>query len=122
MRTRVRRRPRCRPGRAWRCAPLPAPSTPSLAAGWSGLISCEPMTRSNYGALDRLLHRLALGSDAVADLSFDLENALHPTKGDEDGAQQRPVFVTGLARAGTTLLMRLLYATGAFCSLTYRDM
>lgn len=32
------------------------------------------------------------------------------------------VFVAGLARSGSTLLMRLLYESGAFCSLTYRDM
>ncbi len=32
------------------------------------------------------------------------------------------VFVTGLARAGTTILMRELYATGEFGSLTYADM
>ena len=32
------------------------------------------------------------------------------------------VFVAGLARAGTTILMRQLYATGVFRSLTYRDM
>jgi hypothetical protein len=35
---------------------------------------------------------------------------------------QRHVFVTGLARSGTTILMRELHATGAFRSLTYRDM
>ena len=32
------------------------------------------------------------------------------------------MFVSGLARAGTTILMRRLYATGQFCSLTYRNM
>ncbi len=49
--------------------------------------------------------------------------------GDLDGsfakgaaAAQDPVYVTGLARAGTTVLMRALYATGQFASLTYADM
>jgi len=32
------------------------------------------------------------------------------------------VFVTGLARSGTTVLMRALFESGQFCSLTYRDM
>lgn len=32
------------------------------------------------------------------------------------------MFVAGLARAGTTALLRVLHRTGAFCSLTYRDM
>ena len=34
----------------------------------------------------------------------------------------RHVFIAGLARAGTTILMRSLYDTGLFRSLTYRDM
>ena len=34
----------------------------------------------------------------------------------------RHVFVTGLARAGTTILMREIYASGEFGSLTYADM
>jgi hypothetical protein len=32
------------------------------------------------------------------------------------------VFITGLPRAGTTLLLELLYRTGEFCSFTYRHM
>ena len=35
---------------------------------------------------------------------------------------QRHVFVSGLARAGTTVLMRRFHATGLYQSLTYRDM
>jgi hypothetical protein len=35
---------------------------------------------------------------------------------------ERHVFVSGLARAGTTVLMRRFHATGAYRSLTYRDM
>lgn len=35
---------------------------------------------------------------------------------------RRHVFVSGLARAGTTVLMRRFYATGLYRSLTYRDM
>ncbi len=36
--------------------------------------------------------------------------------------EKKPVFIAGLARAGTTILMRALYETGEFRSLTYRDM
>lgn len=35
---------------------------------------------------------------------------------------EKHVFVTGLARAGTTVLMRALHSSGCFRSLTYRDM
>ena len=45
--------------------------------------------------------------------------------GKRDGAEVRQaphVFVSGLARAGTTILMRRIHASGEFRSLTYRDM
>ncbi len=46
-----------------------------------------------------------------------------PEHEDADNVQNRKhVFISGLARAGTTALMRLFYETGEFCSLTYRDM
>lgn len=76
---------------------------------------------SDYGLLSRLLHRLALGVPAIAEASFDAEQAF---LGKEPVAAQggRHVFVAGLARSGTTVLMRSLFETGEFCSLTYRDM
>ncbi|MEO1470455.1 MAG: sulfotransferase [Pseudomonadota bacterium] len=74
-----------------------------------------------YGRLDRLLHRLALGSKAVAEMTFDMEQAR--ARPDADAvAGARHVVVAGLARAGTTVLMRRFHASGAFRSLTYRDM
>lgn len=76
---------------------------------------------SDYGLLSRLLHRLALGVPAIAEASFDAEQAF---LGKDCVAAQggRHVFVAGLARSGTTVLMRSLFQTGEFCSLTYRDM
>ena len=72
-----------------------------------------------YDRLSKLLHRLALNSDVRCELMFDLERSLFR-------ADMRPsddhVFVCGLARAGTTIVMRSLYDTGRFSSLTYRDM
>lgn len=77
--------------------------------------------RSGYGAGDRLLHQFALGSPAVAETAFALDQQL--CRPDTNAAAAgRHVFVSGLARAGTTVLMRRLYASGAFRSLTYRDM
>ncbi|MEM6933845.1 MAG: sulfotransferase [Pseudomonadota bacterium] len=74
-----------------------------------------------YSRLEKALHRLALGSDAVAEISFQIDQQI--AGGDPgrvaDGAH---VFVCGFARAGTTVLMRRLHETGAFRSLTYADM
>lgn len=76
---------------------------------------------SDYGLLSRLLHRLALGVPAIAEASFDAEQAFlgKAAVAAQDG---RHVFVAGLARSGTTVLMRSLFETGEFGSLTYRDM
>lgn len=74
-----------------------------------------------YGPLDKLLHRLALQLGPVAELSFDLDQRL-AASGNAGIAEARHVFVSGLARAGTTVLMRRFHATGAYSSLTYRDM
>ena len=75
----------------------------------------------NYGPTAKLLHHLALERDTVAEASFDLERALYG-RGLTASREGTHVFVSGLARAGTTMLMRMLHGTRAFCSLTYRDM
>ena len=74
-----------------------------------------------YGAFSKILHQLALGNRFIAEASFDIETVLR--RADRTSVvQQKHVFIAGLARAGTTLLMRRLYSSGAFRSLTYRDM
>lgn len=75
---------------------------------------------ANYGRLDRLLHRLALGSDGIAEISFAIDQAI--TRKRPGVTEGRHVFVSGLARAGTTILMRRIHNSGAFRSLTYADM
>lgn len=113
-----------------------APGFADFMMGWAGLIFTlvfatlyylirKPgqgrAAASAYGPTERMLHRLALGSPAMAEILFDMSVA--SAKPDTDRvAQGAHVFVAGLARAGTTILMRRFYASGAFCSLTYRDM
>lgn len=80
----------------------------------------EGTQSSGYSALDRVLHRLALGSKAVAEMTHDIERARFLKSAPQDDG--RHVFVTGLARAGTTILMREIHRTGQFGSLTYADM
>lgn len=75
---------------------------------------------SDYSALDRLLHRLALGWPVLAEMSHDIERARFLGSSPADRGDH--VFVTGLARAGTTILMREIHRTGDFGSLTYADM
>lgn len=76
---------------------------------------------SAYSRADRLLHHVALGFRPLLEVSFDIERALHG-KAAANVPAPAPVFVTGLARAGTTILMRVLHETGCFASLSYRDL
>ena len=74
-----------------------------------------------YSTGSKLLHQLALGAPFIGETFFDLEKALYCSNASAVSGNS-PVFVCGLARAGTTVLMRKLYETGQFRSLTYRDM
>lgn len=75
---------------------------------------------SDYSALDRVLHRLALASPVMGEMVHDMERGMFLKSAPEDSG--RHVFITGLARAGTTILMREIHRTGQFGSLTYADM
>jgi len=76
---------------------------------------------SPYGFFDRLLHSFALGNKAITEASFDIEQVIQKPQ-PALIIEGEHVFVAGLARAGTTLLMRRFYSSGMFRSLTYRDM
>lgn len=74
-----------------------------------------------YSPLDRLLHRLAFRFVGLQVSLADIEDRLfeRETRGIK---AVRPVFVTALPRAGTTMLLNLLVETGEFASHTYQDM
>jgi Sulfotransferase family len=76
---------------------------------------------SNYSLVDRALHYFAFGAPFVQKVLCELENDLFKSEL-EQVASSDEVFVTGLPRAGTTLVLELLYGTGEFVTLTYRDM
>jgi hypothetical protein len=76
---------------------------------------------SNYNLVERGLHYLAFSAPIIQKVLADIENDLF--KRELEAVQSsNEVFVTGLPRAGTTLLLELLYATGEFRTYTYRDM
>ncbi len=82
---------------------------------------CLSLSQKDYGIISQVLHLLALGSNSVAEMSFDLDQNLIGSKRPDIGLKQH-VFVAGLARSGTTILMRHIYSSNSFVSLTYRDM
>ena len=79
------------------------------------------MIKDNYGFALKFLHTLILGNKFIPELLFDIENIITKKK-KESLKDYNQVFITGLARAGTTILLRALHQSGEFASYTYRDM
>jgi hypothetical protein len=74
-----------------------------------------------YGRLDRFLHRLAFRLPLAQRTLAEVEERLYAVRL-RDIRPGPPVFITSLPRAGTTILLRLLWKSGAFASTIYRDM
>ena len=73
---------------------------------------------NNYSWLEQKLHKFALSSQFMREVTFDFENSnLRFSSIPEDH-----IFITGLARAGTTILLNALYKSNVFASLSYSDM
>ena len=73
---------------------------------------------NRYSWLQQKLHLITLSPKFVRVATFDCESALYPsleTMGDH-------VFVSGLARSGTTILLNAIHQSNLFASLTYLDM
>ncbi|OGT66312.1 MAG: hypothetical protein A3I13_01740 [Gammaproteobacteria bacterium RIFCSPLOWO2_02_FULL_47_50] len=62
-----------------------------------------------------------MGNEALLELTFDIEKKLH-LENSKNTVGNRHVFVTGLARSGSTILMQTIFKSDEFSSLTYRDM
>jgi len=73
---------------------------------------------NNYSWIQQKLHQLALSKSFMREVTFDIESSIISTNQFED----KHVFVSGLARSGTTILLNALYLSGEFSSLSYRDM
>ena len=76
---------------------------------------------SDYSGLGRFLHKLAFSGSFVQKVVGDLDDSLFAKSG--GGARAaRPIFVTSLPRAGTTILLTALASLPELASHIYRDM
>ena len=73
---------------------------------------------NKYSWLQQKLHQLALSSQFMREASFDLEKSFSKTFEEYDNH----IFIAGLARSGTTILLNAIHKSHEFSSLTYRDM
>ncbi|MGB3624174.1 MAG: sulfotransferase [Ketobacter sp.] len=76
---------------------------------------------NNYSALDRLVHNIAFSSRGAQIGLSALEDKVYARQLDAINPH-KPVFVTALPRAGTTLLLEMLERSGQFGVHLYRDM
>ncbi|MEX0727695.1 MAG: sulfotransferase [Planctomycetaceae bacterium] len=83
---------------------------------WSGRRS-----DSGFSIVDRLLHRLVFKTYAAQAQFADMEDVIYAGLL-ERRSIDRPVFITALPRAGTTLLLETWAKLPEFAAHTYRDM
>lgn len=78
-------------------------------------------SQASYSPLDRLLHRIAFASPAIQLTAAEVETRL--CAGDHRVVTgRRPIFITSLPRAGTTVLLQSLSTFPTLAAHTYRDM
>ena len=75
----------------------------------------------NYSLLDRTTHRLAFSLPYIQLIAADIEESLYASSY-KDIEVNKPIFVTSLPRAGTTLLLEVLNSFSSTTTHTYRDM
>lgn len=73
---------------------------------------------NHYSYLQKKLHQFSLSSKLMREVTFDVESSAISTNQTDDNH----VFVTGLARSGTTILLNAIYKSNEFASLSYQDM
>jgi len=82
-------------------------------------LAAPPKTTESYSAMERALHMIAFASRPLQVSISRLEDRIG---GARIAKTDAPLFIAGLPRAGTTLLLELFEHTGEFASHTYRAM
>jgi len=75
---------------------------------------------NKYSKFEQFFHRLALSNNFMKEMSFEIEKNVFLNRCNSKIRQT--VFVTGLARAGTTILLRAIHESDKFASFSYKDM
>lgn len=76
---------------------------------------------NRYTLTERLLHKLAFATPGLQIGYAEIEDRLYGIDAEPIGSES-PVFITGLPRAGTTLLLNICAGLDEFAAHTYRDM
>lgn len=96
-----------------------------IVAGYVIWIRLRPPSKMafqvNYSVLDRILHRLAFSTPSIQLTAADIEKSVFGSVY-ETVVAEKPIFITSLPRAGTTLMLEVLYRFPSLATHTYRDM
>ena len=84
--------------------------------------SPETVSQASNTSGDRFLHMLAFSGPGVQKLAIRLENLFFGKATERATPNRPPVFVTSLARGGTTAVLNALNDLPEAVTLTYRDM
>ncbi len=76
---------------------------------------------ASYSKTDKFLHRFYLSNYGISKATLEMEEIINGSK-IKDLHVDQSVFVTGLARSGTTAVMRKIYSSGLYASLQYANM
>ena len=76
---------------------------------------------SAYSRLDRLVHRIAFAAPAIQLAAADIETTAYKARY-KSASADRPIFITSLPRAGTTVLLEAFYRLPGMATHLYRDM
>lgn len=76
---------------------------------------------AGYSATDKFLHKFYLSNYSISKATLEMEEILYGHKAKHITLAQS-VFVTGLARSGTTAVMNKIFDTGEYASLQYANM
>ena len=76
---------------------------------------------AEYSATDKILHRLYLGNYFLSTAALEVEEIIHGANAKKQEIEQC-IFITGLARSGTTAVMNKIFETAEYASLQYSNM
>lgn len=76
---------------------------------------------TTYSFIDQMVHRFAFSSTKVQLAAADIEDSLF-ARDYEQARVDRPIFITSLPRAGTTILLTALHSMPMLATHLYRDM
>ena len=74
----------------------------------------------SYSNIQKLLHDFVLGKKIINKTLFELEKIIYLKN--KNVKNQSHVFITGLPRSGTTILLNFLFLSNEYASLTYNNM